>query len=218
MLQAQVTVTKISKPGNDSFGDPCTIKNYFCVEVQPVLALTLCPKSAESQLSGRVQLILCIIDESVYFALTEEEYIDSHIAQKMEDVENSLFSDRDQAANGDQDWQTEVWNLFKNLNSWQEESNNQFSNIINSYDKSIKKGIGELAQEVCDLKTQLSEATKVYRENYTTITDERNVLLETVKNLNDEIRQLNAKLLAAQTITAPEANNEALKDKASSKV
>ena len=145
--------------------------------------------------------------------------VDSHLAQKMEDiVENSLFSDRDQAANGDQDWQIEVWNLFKNLNSWKEESNNQFSNIINSYDKSIKKGIGELAQEVCDLKTQLSETTNVYRENYTTITDERNVLLETVKNLNDEIRQLNAKLLAAQTITAPEANNEALKNKTSYEV
>ena len=138
----------------------------------------------------------------------------------MEDLENSLISGRDQAAISDnrQDWQTEIWNLFKNLNSWKEESNNQFSNIVNSYDKSIKKGIGELAQEVCDLKTQLSETTKVYRENYTTITDERNVLLETVKNLNDEIRQLNAKLLAAQTILAPEAKNEALKVKPSFKV
>ena len=138
----------------------------------------------------------------------------------MEDIENSFISGRDQAAISinHQDWQTEVWNLFKNLNSWQEESNNQFSNIINSYDKSIKKGIGELAQEVCDLKTQLSETTKVYRENYTTITDERNVLLETVKNLNDEIRQLNAKLIAAQTKTASEANKEASNHKTSSKV
>ena len=116
----------------------------------------------------------------------------------MGDIGKSLFSDRNQEGIGNncQDYESQVCNMFKNLSSsWKEESYNQLSNIINSYDKVMQTGISELVKEVCDLKTQLSETTNTYSENYATILDERNVLIETVKNLKDEIRQLNDKLL-----------------------
>ena len=129
----------------------------------------------------------------------------------MENIEGSFFSDSDQATMKEtqKDCQSEVWDLFKNLSSWKEESHNQFSNIISFYDKSIKKGISDLVQEVCDLKTQLSATTKVYRDNYATITNERNVLMQKVNNLNDEIRQLNDKLLDNEIRSDQDEINEA---------
>ena len=129
----------------------------------------------------------------------------------MENIEGSFFSDSDQATMKEtqKDCQSEVWDLFKNLSSWKEESHNQFSNIVSFYDKSIKKGISDLVQEVCDLKTQLSATTKVYRDNYATITNERNVLMQKVNNLNDEIRQLNDKLLDNEIRSDQDEINEA---------
>ena len=129
----------------------------------------------------------------------------------MEDIGKSLFSDRNQEGIGNnyQDYESQVCNMFKNLSSsWKEESYNQLSNIINSYDKVMQTGISELVKEVCDLKTQLSKTTNAYSENYATISDERNVLIETVKNLKDEIRQLNDKLLIPRSPTYPVDNEQ----------
>ena len=66
--------------------------------------------------------------------------------------------------------QREVRDLLQQLSSWREESNRQFSNIIDSHTSSINKGINDLSEEVCDLRTKLS-----------VITQERNNLLQNVK-------------------------------------
>ena len=94
------------------------------------------------------------------------------------------------------DCQSEVWEMFKNLSSWKDESQNKLTKIINSYDNTIKKGISVLVEEVSDLKTQLSVTVK-----------ERNALMETVKNLNEEVRQL-GKLFIAHPSSEPEGDNE----------
>ena len=73
--------------------------------------------------------------------------------------------------------------LFEKLSSWSEESHGQITKIITSHNSSIRKGIRDLAEEVDGLQAELSIIKK-----------ERTVLLETVDNLNGEIRQLNAKL------------------------
>ena len=118
---------------------------------------------------------------------------------RMEDISFSILDNSNQSAvtESQQNCQSEVWSLFKNLSSWKEESQNQIVNIINSYDRSIKKSIGNLVQEVCGLKTQLSVTAK-----------ERNALMETVNGLNDEIRQLNAKLVIADRLSEPEDMEE----------
>ena len=80
--------------------------------------------------------------------------------------------------------QSEAGDLFKALGSWRDESQRQFSTIINSHSKSIIKVINNLVGEVSSLQSQLS-----------VITNERNDLLKTVDNLNCEIRHLSEKLL-----------------------
>ena len=47
--------------------------------------------------------------------------------------------------------QSEVKYLLQQLSSWREESNRQFSNIIDSQTSNINKGINDLADEVGDL-------------------------------------------------------------------
>ena len=118
---------------------------------------------------------------------------------KMKDIEESLFADSNEdATNKIQNvCQSEVWDMFKR----KEESQTQLTKIINSYDNSIKKSFSDLVQEVSGLKTQLSITT-----------NERNVLMETVNNLNDEIRQLNVKLLDANPLSEPEHDNEDLQE------
>ena len=93
------------------------------------------------------------------------------------------------------DSQTEVRYLFNKLNSWREISQREFSSIINSHSKSISKGVNELIEEVCDLKTKLS-----------IITEERNDLLDKVDNLSGEINQLREKLPRLQTLQDPLEN------------
>ena len=82
--------------------------------------------------------------------------------------------------------------VFEKLNSWREESNRQFSDIINSHCSSIDRGITDLVSEVSCLQDKLSVTRK-----------ERNVLLGTVANLNGEIRQLNAKLIMGLFMAQP---------------
>ena len=95
----------------------------------------------------------------------------------------------------EKDCQREVWNLFEKLSSWRDESQKQISHIINFHSSSVNKGINDLVREVDDLQAELS-----------TIRKERNVLLETVGNLNGEIRHLSYKLPITQPLPEPEDN------------
>ena len=79
--------------------------------------------------------------------------------------------------------QSEVKDLFNKFRSLRDETNKQFSIIIGAHSETISNGITELVQEVSKLQTHVS-----------VITSERNILLETIANLNGEIRMLNAKL------------------------
>ena len=81
--------------------------------------------------------------------------------------------------------------LFNELGSWRDESQIQFSNIMNLHNSNIIKGIGDLVAEVSTLQSQLSITS-----------NERNILMETVKNLSDEIRQLKSEF----SITTNERN------------
>ena len=54
----------------------------------------------------------------------------------------------------------QVMDLFQKLASWKEESQRQFSNIINFHSTSITNGISGLVGEFFDLKAQLSVTTK----------------------------------------------------------
>ena len=88
---------------------------------------------------------------------------------------------------GQNEYQSQVRNLIQQLSSWKDESHKQMSNILSSHSRSIKLGFNGLAEEFNDLQAQVS----VLRE-------ERNVLLETIDNLNNEIRQMGAKLNLAE--------------------
>jgi len=83
---------------------------------------------------------------------------------------------------GQRSSQNEVHDLFEKLISWRDESHKEFSSIINSHNSTVKKGINDLVKEVSNLQDELSVIRK-----------ERNVLLETVENLNGEIRHLSTK-------------------------
>ena len=69
---------------------------------------------------------------------------------------------------------SEVKQLVGKLMSWREETNKEFSDIIDAHAKSsIKEGFNDLAKEVTDLRIKLS-----------VITQERNDLLKNVNELN----------------------------------
>ena len=84
---------------------------------------------------------------------------------------------------GQRDSQNEVHDLFEKLVSWRDESHKHISGIIDSHNNTLKKGIDNLVKEVSNLQDDLSVIRK-----------EKNVLLETVENLNGEIRHLSAKI------------------------
>ena len=88
---------------------------------------------------------------------------------------------------GQKDCQRQVKELIKKLDSWRDESHRQVSNIISSHSKNIDNNINELVDEFSELQAQVS----VLRE-------ERNVLLETIKNLNGEIKQMSVKIPLAE--------------------
>ena len=94
------------------------------------------------------------------------------------------------------DPQTELRSLFYKLDSWREVSQRQFSNIINSYNSSITKGVNDLVEEVCNLKTELSA-----------ITEERNDLIHSVNNLSDEIKKFKNNLPKVHSSPDHEKNN-----------
>ena len=86
------------------------------------------------------------------------------------------------------DSQCEVRNLFAKLSSWQEESQREFSIILDSHSRSINKGINELLE-------QLSAITK-----------ERDDLLGKVEDLQGEVWRQNSKLHVIQSLTESEGN------------
>ena len=77
------------------------------------------------------------------------------------------------------EYQGELRYLFTKLNSWQEESQRQFYNVINSQSINIDKSLSNLLEEVSDLQAQLS-----------IITRDRDNLILTVDNLRGEITRL----------------------------
>ena len=79
------------------------------------------------------------------------------------------------------DFHNEVGNLFDELNTWRMESQKRFSDIIELYRGNVTRSHNNLLKEVENLHSEVS-----------TIRKERNVLLETVDHLNNEIRQFNA--------------------------
>ena len=87
--------------------------------------------------------------------------------------------------------------LFNELGSLKDEFQMQFSNILNSHNTIIIEGINDLIKEVGDMQAQLSITS-----------NEKNVLMETVKNLNDEIRQLRSELIILQPLPEPKENQD----------
>ena len=111
-------------------------------------------------------------------------------------------------SNGLNDCQSEVRDVFEKLRSLREESHRQFSDIIDSHSSSIGKGINDLVEEVRDLRAELSVTRK-----------EKNILLETVDNLNGEIRQLNEKLPNIDSTSEPEEKlNQSIREENESEV
>ena len=89
--------------------------------------------------------------------------------------------------------QSEVKVVFEKLSSLREETSRQVSNIIESHSNSISRGIEDMVKGVSNLQAELSVIRK-----------ERNTLLDTIVNLNGEIRQLIQELLIAQSSAKPE--------------
>ena len=85
--------------------------------------------------------------------------------------------------------------MFTRLKSWQEKSQREFSNFINSQSTIMDKSLGNLVEEVDELQTQLSAVKK-----------ERDNLLETVANMGSEITKLHAKLPSPDALPDTEEN------------
>ena len=60
---------------------------------------------------------------------------------------------------------TEVRNLLKKLSRWREESQREFSNIINSLSSTINEGFNDLTKEVGDIQEKLSASMKEEKAN-----------------------------------------------------
>ena len=89
--------------------------------------------------------------------------------------------------------QSEVEDLFNKFSSLRDKTHKQFTTLINAHNESINNGIKNLVEEVCQLQGQVS-----------IITNEKNVLLETIANLNVEIRQLRSKSPEDNTLSESE--------------
>ena len=64
-------------------------------------------------------------------------------------------SAREPSQMGLKDCQSEATEVFVKLRSWREQSQNQFSDIINAYSDSISKGISDLVEKVGEQQTEL---------------------------------------------------------------
>ena len=83
----------------------------------------------------------------------------------------------------EEDCLSEVRVVFEKLQSWKEQSQTQFNSIIDSHNASITKGISGLMAEMVDMRAELSITKK-----------EKNILVDTVDRLNNEIKQMKANL------------------------
>ena len=84
---------------------------------------------------------------------------------------------------GQRDCQSQVSDLIERLTSWKDESHRQMSNILSSQSININKRFKDLVEEFSVMEVQISELRK-----------ERNVLLETIHDLNYEIKMMRARL------------------------
>ena len=84
----------------------------------------------------------------------------------------------------------EAKDLFAKLSSLREESYRQFTDLMNCHSSNIRDGIRDLTEKVYSLQSELSVMRK-----------EKSALLETVDDLNREIRQLHIK---SQCLTQPD--------------
>ena len=89
---------------------------------------------------------------------------------------------------GQTDCHGQVRDLIQKLKYWRDESHKNISDIISAHTGYIDIGFKKLAEEFEDLEAQVSVLRK-----------EKSVLLETIDNLNNEIRQVGAKLEGAET-------------------
>ena len=76
--------------------------------------------------------------------------------------------------------------LFQELNLWRAESQNKFSTLITSHQTGLLNGIKDYIREFKELQILLLNTT-----------NEKKILIDTVANLNDELR----KLRSEQTIS-----------------
>ena len=85
------------------------------------------------------------------------------------------------------DFQRQVGEMVEKLASWREDSHKQMSTIISSHCKTFDISFNDLVEEFGELQSQVSDLKK-----------ERTVLLDTIDNLNGEIRQLGARLMLSE--------------------
>ena len=84
----------------------------------------------------------------------------------------------------ERDLQMEVNDLFKNINSWRDESQRQLSIIVDSHANSINEAIKNVVEEVSEIKSQRSQLSAIVKE--------RDDLQETVNNSYAYIKHLSA--------------------------
>ena len=129
-----------------------------------------------------------------------------------------LASNRASSHKDKKDSRMEVMSLFTTLHLWTEESQKEFSNIVNSHRSSINEAIDDLVGEVSELQEKLS-LTKKERNcliddvndlqlRLSVMTKERNDLLERVDNLSGEIRQFSNELPIMQVLPEPDEYHE----------
>ena len=85
--------------------------------------------------------------------------------------------------------------LFSDLGSWQNRSQIEFSKIVNSHNTNIMEGMKGLIAEIHDLQNQLRITSK-----------EKNTFIETVNNLNGEIKKLKSELITFKSLSQANAN------------
>ena len=122
---------------------------------------------------------------------------------KMDNAEKNLVTNPSKTmsftlkmSKGKLDYRSEAKTFFEELVSWKDEAHKQISNIINSHSSNINSGIESLVEENGGLRAELSVLRK-----------ERTVLLDTVDNLNGEMKRANVKLQLLQNLMG-ELNND----------
>ena len=111
--------------------------------------------------------------------------------------DNSADSNNDAKTNHhvksvQKDCRSEVRDFLKKLEVWKDESQRQFSMVVNSHSNDIIEAMDNLVEENCDLQAKLSS-----------VTQEKNDLTVTVNDMRGELKQISAKLLAQRPAPKP---------------